>query len=107
MKQRFVITGGAGFIGTNLTHYLVENGFETVVVDDLSAGDAKRLPPQTTFNQIDIRDTETLSKIFNKGDVVVHLAALPRVQFSIESPVETHDVNVEHFLSLRLLKKLK
>jgi nucleoside-diphosphate-sugar epimerase len=100
MNNRFVITGGAGFIGTNLAQYLVEKGYETVVVDNLCAGDAKRLPPETIFHHIDIRDTEALSAVFKEGDVVVHLAALPRVQFSIESPIETHDVNVTGTLSV-------
>lgn len=100
MKKRFVITGGAGFIGTNLALYLVGKEYEVVVVDDLSAGDAKRLPPDVVFHQVDIRDTLALKNIFNEGDVVVHLAALPRVQFSIDNPTLTHDVNVNGTLSV-------
>ncbi len=100
MRQRFVITGGAGFIGTNLTHHFVAQGYETVVLDDLSSGDAQRLPSAAAFYKCDIRDTEALSSILREGDVVVHLAALPRVQFSIESPVEAHDVNVTGTVSL-------
>jgi UDP-glucose 4-epimerase len=100
MKKRFVITGGAGFIGTNLALYLVGKEYEVVVVDDLSAGDAKRLPPEVAFHRVDIRDTLALKNIFNEGDVVVHLAALPRVQFSIDNPTLTHDVNVNGTLSV-------
>jgi UDP-glucose 4-epimerase len=100
MKSHFVITGGAGFIGTNLAHHLVSQGYEVTVVDNLSAGDAKRLPPEVVFHQTDIRDTAALTTIFKAGDIVVHLAALPRVQFSMESPVETHDVNVNGTLSV-------
>lgn len=100
MKKRFVITGGAGFIGTNLALYLVGKEYEVVVVDDLSAGDAKRLPPDVVFHQVDIRDTLALKNIFIEGDVVVHLAALPRVQFSIDNPTLTHDVNVNGTLSV-------
>ena len=100
MAQRFIITGGAGFIGTNLTHYLVGKGYQTVVVDNLTGGDASRLPPETTFHNVDIRDTDALAALIQPQDIIVHLAALPRVQFSIESPVETHDVNITGTLSV-------
>lgn len=98
--QTFLVTGGAGFIGTNLVEHLVAQGHQVVVVDDLSAGDASRLPPGAIFHQIDIRDTAALTKVFAGADVVVHLAALPRVQFSIEHPLETHEVNVTGTLSV-------
>ncbi len=98
--QTFLVTGGAGFIGTNLVEHLVTQGHQVVVVDDLSAGDASRLPPAAIFHQIDIRDTTALTKICAGVNVVVHLAALPRVQFSIEHPLETHEVNVTGTLSV-------
>ncbi len=100
MKQKFLVTGGAGFIGTNLVEQLVSGGHEVVVVDDLSAGDAKRLPPEAIFHQLDIRDTNALTAACTGVDVVVHLAALPRVQFSIDYPAQTHDVNVTGTLSV-------
>ena len=100
MKKTFLVTGGAGFIGTNLVEYLVNEGHTAVVVDDLSAGDAKRLPPEAIFHHIDIRDTVALTKVCTGVDVIVHLAALPRVQLSITSPIETHDVNVNGTLSV-------
>jgi nucleoside-diphosphate-sugar epimerase len=99
-KKTFLVTGGAGFIGTNLAERLVSEGHQVIVVDDLTAGDAKRLPPSVVFHQLDIRDTDALAKVAEGADVLVHLAALPRVQFSIESPVETHDVNVTGTLSV-------
>jgi UDP-glucose 4-epimerase len=107
MKKRFVITGGAGFIGTNLAHYLVGQGHETVVIDDLSAGDFSRLPSQTIFHKVDVRNTSALVDIFLENDFVVHLAALPRVQFSIENPTLTHDVNVNGTLSVLEAAKQK
>ncbi len=100
MKTKFLVTGGAGFIGTNLTQYLVGEGHEVVVVDDLSAGDAARLPATVQFYKLDIRDTEALADVCNGVDVIVHLAALPRVQFSIKNPAATHDVNVNGTLSV-------
>ena len=98
--KKFLITGGAGFIGTNLTHYLVEKGHEVIVVDDLSAGDASKLPSSAQFCAIDIRDTQALLRVCVGVDVIVHLAALPRVQFSIDEPTLSHDVNVTGTLSV-------
>ncbi|MCB9815141.1 NAD-dependent epimerase/dehydratase family protein [Candidatus Nomurabacteria bacterium] len=98
--KKFLITGGAGFIGTNLTNFLVECGQEVVVVDDLSAGDQIRLPKEVIFHKIDVRDQHLLEKATEGVDVIVHLAALPKVQYSIDCPTESHDVNVNGTLSV-------
>lgn len=100
MKLTYLVTGGAGFIGTNLVEQLVADGQTVIVVDDLSAGNASRLPSEAVFHHIDIRNTEALAECAKGVDVIVHLAALPRVQFSIEDPVTTHDVNVTGTLSV-------
>lgn len=101
MTQTFLITGGAGFIGTNLAEYLVDQGHTVLVVDNLSAGtDAARLPAVVKFHKVDVRDTAALAALCAGVDVIIHLAALPRVQVSIEHPVETHDVNVNGTLSV-------
>lgn len=100
MKLKFTITGGAGFIGTNLCEFLLAEGHDVVVVDNLTAGKRENLPAQVSFYKTDIRDTETLVKQLQETDVVVHLAALPRVQFSIDNPTEAHDVNVNGTLSV-------
>lgn len=99
VKKTFLITGGAGFIGTNLAQALAADAAAVIVVDDLSAGTRERLPNEVVFHQVDVRDTKALTKLCQGVDVVVHLAALPRVQFSIEHPVATHDVNVNGTLS--------
>lgn len=100
MKMKYLVTGGAGFIGTNLVEQLVRDGHKVIVVDNLSAGDKDRLPPAVVFYEMDIRDTELLQEKCHGVDIIVHLAALPRVQFSIEEPVITHDVNVNGTLSV-------
>jgi nucleoside-diphosphate-sugar epimerase len=99
-NKKYLVTGGAGFIGTNLVHMLVQRGNPVTVVDDLSAGDATRLPTEVDFHQLDIRDNKNLTALFGDVDVVVHLAAQPRVQTSIEEPVSVHDVNVNGTLSV-------
>lgn len=100
MNRTFLITGGAGFIGTNLAIKLVADGARVIVVDDLSAGNAERLPAEVDFKELDIRDTKSLSEAVQGVDVIVHLAALPRVQASIDDPIGTHDVNINGTLSV-------
>jgi UDP-glucose 4-epimerase len=100
MPTTYLITGGAGFIGTNLAERLVREGKRVIVVDDLSGGKATRLPWQAEFHRLDICNTEALTGIMRGVEVVVHLAALPRVQFSIEHPFAAERVNVTGTLSV-------
>jgi UDP-glucose 4-epimerase len=94
MQKKIVVTGGAGFIGSNLVEALVARGDEVHVVDTLVGGKKEHVPADATLHEVDIRDTVALTKIMESADVVFHLAALPRVQFSIEHPIETNEVNV-------------
>ena len=100
MTQTYLVTGGAGFIGTNLVLRLVRDGHRVIIVDDLSAGKADRLPWQVRFHRLDICETEKLTEVMRGVDVVVHLAALPRVQFSIEHPFDAQRVNIGGTLSV-------
>ncbi len=93
-NKKVLVTGGAGFIGSNLVAELQRLGAQVIVVDNLSAGDKRRLPAGVEFQQLDIRDLASLKPAFVGVDYVFHLAALPRVQFSIENPIETSEVNV-------------
>lgn len=100
MTKTYLITGGAGFIGSNLVEYLEARGHRVIIVDDLSGGKRERLRERAELHVMDIRDTELLSAIAVGVDTIFHLAALPRVQFSIEQPKVTHDVNVTGTLSV-------
>lgn len=92
--KKAVVTGGAGFIGSHLTEALVARGFETHVVDNYAAGRREdRIIAGATYHEVDVRDTEALIPIFADAHCIFHEAALPRVQFSIEHPVETFSVN--------------
>jgi nucleoside-diphosphate-sugar epimerase len=95
MSAKAVVTGGAGFIGSNLADALVECGWEVHIIDNLSGGKKENVNAKAVFHQADITDLEVIKPIFNGADYVFHLAALPRVQYSIEHPVETNKVNVE------------
>lgn len=98
--NKIVVTGGAGFIGSNLTDALVEKGYEVHVVDTLVGGKKGNVNQAAILHEVDIRDTTALIKIFTDALYVFHLAALPRVQYSIEHPVETGDVNINGTISV-------
>jgi UDP-glucuronate 4-epimerase len=100
LKKTFLITGGAGFIGINLTERLLRDGYKVIVVDDLSGGKAESIPEGVPLYRLDICKTEPLTALMQGVDVVVHLAALPRVQFSIEHPFEAQRVNNDGTLSV-------
>ena len=100
MGQKAVVTGGAGFIGSHIVDALLERGDEVHVVDDLSAGKREYVNPKASFYKLDIRDREALISACAGADHIFHVAALPRVQFSIENPLETHEVNVTGTLNV-------
>jgi UDP-glucose 4-epimerase len=92
--MRFLITGGAGFIGSHLANRLVEAGHEVRVIDDLSAGDAARLLPEVLFHRGDITDVPKLWTLLHGVDCVYHLAARVSVPQSILYPRDYNAVNV-------------
>ncbi|MEN9913105.1 MAG: hypothetical protein RLY66_513 [Candidatus Parcubacteria bacterium] len=96
-KRHFVVTGGAGFIGSHITDALVARGDKVTVIDDLSSGTREMVNSQAIFHQVDIRDVDALNRIFKTDgiDGVFHCAAIISVQYSIEHPEETKSVNRE------------
>jgi len=92
--MRCLITGGAGFIGSNLVDALIERGDEVIVIDNLSAGGKENVNSRAQFHQTDVRDLEKIKPLFKGVDYVFHLAALTSIQFSIDNPAESHDVNL-------------
>lgn len=93
-KKHAVVTGGAGFIGSHLVEALLERGYTVSVIDSLVAGKKERVPKEAVLHIADVRDAEALPSLMKDATVVFHLAALPRVEYSIQHPVETHEVNV-------------
>ena len=92
--EKVVVTGGAGFIGSHIVDALVERGFDTHIVDNFAGGrHEERINAGATYHEVDIRDEEELPKTLEGAKYVFHEAALPRVQFSIEHPLETFSVN--------------
>lgn len=99
-KTKVVVTGGAGFIGSHLTDALLERGFGVAVIDNLYAGKKENVDKEAEFYETDIRDFEKLPSIFKGAKFVFHLAAIPRVQPSIEDPRSTHDTNLTGTLNV-------
>ncbi len=97
---RLLVTGGAGFIGSNLVDELVRQGHQVLVIDNLSGGKRKNVNPKAKFYKADVTNIKQIKPIFRGVDYVFHLAALPRVQFSIEHPLESDTANVRGTLNV-------
>ncbi len=94
--MRVLVTGGAGFIGSNLVDKLVEKKEEVFVVDDLSSGDEKNINKDSKFFKCDISDKESLKRVFKdvKPEIVFHLAAQIDVRISTEEPERDAKINI-------------
>jgi UDP-glucose 4-epimerase len=94
MDMRVLITGGAGFLGAALANCLVDKGHTVLALDDLSAGDPRRLASGVLLNRGDVKDIPKLWTLLQGVDCVYHLAARVRVPESIHYPGDYNDVNV-------------
>ncbi len=92
--SRFLVTGGAGFIGSHLVEALLEEGHVVRVLDDLSSGFRKNLPRQAEFIEGDVTDPEVVDRAFHGIDGCFHLAAIASVVRSHGDWVRTHQVNL-------------
>jgi nucleoside-diphosphate-sugar epimerase len=104
---RYLVTGGAGFIGSHLSEALLGQGQEVVVLDNLDSGRESNIAPwlrhgRFTFLKDDIRDAGACRRALAGGDYVLHQAARPSVPRSLENPFLSHDINVSGSLSLLL-----
>ena len=100
--MKCLVTGGAGFIGNNLVNRLINDGHEVIIIDNLSTGKKENINSEAKFYHVDISllRRKTDFSMFEGVDVVFHLAALARVQPSIENPISFHETNVNGTLNL-------
>ena len=100
--MRVLVTGGAGYIGSVVAERLVEEGHETLVLDDLSRGHAEAVPPAAELLRVDLRDRKGLEASLSGRslDVVMHLAASSLVGESMEQPGKYFENNVTAGLNL-------
>ncbi|ETO11056.1 NAD-dependent epimerase/dehydratase [Reticulomyxa filosa] len=90
----YLVTGGAGFIGSHLVDFLIKQGHKVRVIDNLSFGKEKNLNPHCEFINADILDYKNLEKCFDQIDGCFHLAAIASVQYSIANWIESNQVNL-------------
>lgn len=105
MNKKVLVTGGAGFIGSNLADELIRRGAEVVIVDNLVTGFRENLDEITgnfEFIEADINDSAALRSALSGVDTVFHQAALPSVPRSVENPLETHKACVDGTFNLLL-----
>jgi UDP-glucose 4-epimerase len=101
--KRICITGGAGFIGSNLVEELLKRGHSVRVIDNFSTGRRSNIEPflkDIDLIEGDVRSLGVLRSAFKGSDFVLHQAALPSVPRSIEDPATTHDVNATGTLNV-------
>jgi UDP-glucose 4-epimerase len=94
--MKFVVTGGAGFIGSNIVKQLLKQNHTPIVIDNLCRGKIERISsPDIEFHKVDIRNIDQLKKILKNSDGIFHQAALTDVQESFTKQEEYNDVNVK------------
>jgi len=105
--MRCLVTGGAGFIGSHLVDKLVSENHKVIVMDNLSTGKKENIQQHLEndaidFHEVDISDERQIIATFEhyNFDVVFHVAALPRIKFSIDQPVESRKANVDGTFNL-------
>ena len=107
--MKVLVTGGAGFIGSFIVEEIVKQGWQPIVVDNLSTGNLSFVPKSAPFYNIDIR-SQSLEQVFlmHKPDVVIHQAAQVSVEFSTQQPITDCEINTLGTLNvLNLCAKYK
>ena len=97
-----LVTGGAGFIGSNLVERLIRDGHRVTIIDNLSTGKRENLHKDAEFFELDIAELDAIKPVFKKKDVVFHIAAIPRIMRSIEDPAFVFRSNVTGTLNVLL-----
>ncbi|MBK6951722.1 MAG: NAD-dependent epimerase/dehydratase family protein [Crocinitomicaceae bacterium] len=104
-SETILITGGAGFIGSNLCSYAIQKGYSVICLDNLLTGKKSNLTeiinhPKFSFVEGDIRDFDTCLEVSKSVSAISHQAALGSVPRSIESPIPTNEINCQGFLNM-------
>ena len=100
--MKFLVTGGAGFIGSHLVDKLITYGNEVVIIDNLLSGFEKNVNKKAIFYKYDIRNLDKITEVFenHKFDGVFHLAAIARTPWCIDDPIMAYETNVMGSLNI-------
>lgn len=99
--MKILVTGGAGFIGSNVVDAFIEDGHEVIIIDDLSTGKRENLNPKAKFFECDIRDALAREIILKeRPDIIDHHAAQMSVPASVEDPIFDADVNIKGLINI-------
>lgn len=108
LTSKVLVTGGAGFVGSNLADGLIKEGAKVVIIDNLVTGfreNLEEIQGDYDFVEADLNDSKVLGKIIQDVEVVFHQAALPSVPRSVDNPRETHEACVNGTFNLLLHAK--
>lgn len=99
MARKFLITGGAGFIGSHLSELLLQQGHHVVAIDNLSTGQLENIQPlcqhpEFQFVRETITNSQVLDRLTSEADIIIHLAAVVGVKLIVEDPVNTIATNI-------------
>jgi len=100
--SRYLVTGGAGFIGSHLVDYLLLEGHSVTIIDDLSSGKIENVSKKCKLIVGNINDVDLLNKTFKNIDFCYHFAAIPSVQKSVDNWVECHKANLTGTINIFL-----
>lgn len=106
--MKYIVTGGAGFIGSHIVDELVNQGEKVTVIDNLSTGSINNLEEskdKIKFVKGDIMDLDLLQNTFDEGDIIFHQAARPSVKKSVEDPILTNNINIQGTLNMLVAAK--
>ena len=105
--MKYLVTGGAGFIGSHLVDELIKNGHHVIIIDNLLSGTIQNINKDAIFINSDIRKLENIIDHFSGVDGVFHLAAIARTPWCIENPILAYETNVMGTLNVLEASRLK
>ena len=101
--MKVLVTGGAGFIGSNLVDGLLSKGYDVKIIDNLMTGRIENISKylkHIEFIEGDIRDNDTITKVVKNVETIYHLAAIPSVPYTIKNPIETNEIHINGTLNI-------
>lgn len=105
--MKYIVTGGAGFIGSHIVDILIELGYDVTIIDNLSTGKEENINPKAKFIKLDLSETPQteMNQYFSGVEAVFHCAALPNVQYSVNYPYDSSRANAD--TTIKVLESIR